>query len=252
MKIVLIILMLWMANNPIQNQSEIGVQKHHNRTYLDVFNSSYETEPSITVEFIDDPACKLHMYHPKQLNINLVNKRPVFNQSTYMVVPAAYTDKQNRIDGLCFLNGNKVASNINTNLTGFCMLRNNTIEIKPLKELTPTLQQSIVTNKATLFQQSLLVLNGQLIPCNLFGNTRNKRRALVKFKNSYCIAESVNPLAIADFQKALIKIKAISAFNLDMGSWSEGWYKNKQGNQVKIGDYMSSTSQQTNWLVLSK
>ncbi len=243
--------MLWMANNPIQNQKETAVQKHNKRTYLNVFNALYETEPSITVELIDDPACKLLLYHPKQLNINLVNKRPVFNQSTYMVVPAAYTDKQNRIDGLCFLNGNKVANNINTNLTGFCMLRNNTIEIKSLKELTPILQQSIVTNKATLFQQSLLVLNSQIISCNLFGNTRSKRRALVKFNNSYCIAESVGPLAIADFQKALIRIKATSAINLDMGSWSEGWYKNKQGNQVKIGDNMSSTRQQTNWLILS-
>ena len=67
--------------------------------------------------------------------------------------------------------------------------------------------------------------------------------------NSFCICQSKERLTIQDFQKALVDAGVENAVYLDMGGWSEGWYKNAYDEKMVIGEGMTSTDKQTNWLV---
>ena len=63
------------------------------------------------------------------------------------------------------------------------------------------------------------------------------------------MGESRKPISIQEFQESLLKIGAVNAIYLDMGSYSEGWYKNYDRRKVVIGEKMTDTDKQTNWLI---
>ena len=67
--------------------------------------------------------------------------------------------------------------------------------------------------------------------------------------NSFCICQSKERLTIQDFQKALVDAGVENAVYLDMGGWSEGWYKNAYDEKMVIGEGMTSTDKQTHLLV---
>jgi len=141
---------------------------------------------------------------------------------------------------------------VNSWLTGACILSDTGIRIVEYKEVTTALLNDVKRLKQSLFQQSLLLKNSAIVECKLFGNRKNVRRALIQFEDFYCIGESDKPLTIQEFQQSLLEIGAIDAINLDMGTWSEGWFKDANNSKVTIGENMSNTQRQTNWIVYRK
>jgi len=192
------------------------------------------------------------LYLPIGLHIHLSEKRPDTLPTNYLCVPGAYTSISTQIEGLYINEGLVVSPIIDTKLTGACILGNESIKIIDFKEFTPEVIEATKTDHKSLFQQSLLVKNGQIVPCDLFGSKKNLRRAMIQFKDTYCVGESSIPVTIDEFQESLIKIGAINAVNLDMGTWSEGWYMTPAGGKVRIGEKMYSTHRQTNWIVYSR
>ena len=210
-------------------------------------------KPSVIVENVEGGNCTISLYTPYGLNIRLRHIRPEDTPENYLCVPGAYTSIATQIDGLYIEDGNVISESINNKLTGACILSKDSIHFLGLDEINSQLISQIKLSKKSMFQQSLLVKNNQIVPCDLFHNKENLRRALIQFKNNYfLIGESQRPVTIGEFQEALVNIGAINAINLDMGTWSEGWYKNHKGEKITVGEKMFSTNKQTNWIIYTR
>jgi hypothetical protein len=192
----------------------------------------------------------IFLLRPVDLKIKIVHERPVDNQNTFLSVAGAYTSKTYAIDGLFIEAGKKITTQINPALTGICVFTNNTCSILAYKDLNEPFINNVINKGGSLFQQSLLLKNGLIIECNLFGNSLNLRRAMViQNDNQFFVVESKKPMTIVNFQKELQDMGIKDAVNLDMGSWSEGWYKNKEGKKIISGENRYNTHKQTNWIV---
>ena len=63
------------------------------------------------------------------------------------------------------------------------------------------------------------------------------------------MVESKARMTLSDFQDSLIKNNVTNAIYLDMGTYSEGWYRGSNGITNTIGENMDATSKQSNWLI---
>jgi hypothetical protein len=207
--------------------------------------------PGVIIVNQEASTCAINLFYPFGLKVEIVDKRPDFNEKTFFGIAGAYTSKSGTIDGIFINNGKIINDTYNNELTGLCIIRNESIIIESSDKLNDELIKKVVSDKSSLFQQTLLIKNGLIVDCNLFGNAVNLRRALIKFNDgSYLVGESHRAMSIQEFQIALKEIGAIDAVNLDMGSWSEGWYKRNNG-KMSIGDNFLKTNKQTNWIVYS-
>ena len=211
-----------------------------------------QTIPCVQFKKISGKPCDLHLFFPILLNIQLCDARPDKTDANYLCVPAAFTQLiNNKIDGVFIVKGKEIGTNINTTLTGACILSSEKIEIIGLKQISPELKNKIIKNKKSLFQQTLLVQNKKAYAYKTLPTNKFKRRALIEIDGTFCIAETEKAISISEFQNLLVSVGAINAIYLDMGSWSEGWYKNEENKIVTIGENMSNTKRQSNWIVYS-
>jgi len=208
--------------------------------------------PNVIVENAEGGNCPIYLYQPFGLNIQVRHIRPDFTPENFLCVPGAYTSIDTQIDGLFIEEGIEINEIMNNKLTGACIISNDSIQFLGLEEINSNLISQVKMSKKSMFQQSLLVKNNHIVPCELFRSKENLRRALIQFKDTYCIGESQRPITISDFQESLIKIGAVNAINLDMGTWSEGWYKNHCCEKITVGEKMISTNKQTNWIIYTK
>jgi exopolysaccharide biosynthesis protein len=207
--------------------------------------------PGVIVVNQEASTCAINFFYPFGLKVEIVDKRPDFNDKTFFCVAGAYTSKSGTIDGIFINNGQIINYTYNNELTGLCITRNDSLIIETKDKLNDELIKKVVSEKSSLFQQTLLIKNGLIVDCNIFGDAVNLRRALIKFNDgSYLVGESHRAMSIQEFQSALKEIGAIDAINLDMGSWSEGWYKSNNG-KMSIGENFLNTNRQTNWIVYS-
>ncbi len=203
----------------------------------------------ISVQVVKSSFGDIILYKPEGLSISRSNIRPAYNEVHFLCVPAAYTTLNTVIDGLYLKNGVELNSEKNPKLNGICVLSGGFIRIINADSLDNKLLNKIKQEKGSMFQQSLLVENSKIIPCNLFKNNKNIRRALIEFKDGFCICQSVNPITISEFSHSLFRIGVLNAVNLDMASWSEGWYRNKCNEKIKIVEIFTNTNKQPNWLI---
>ncbi len=207
--------------------------------------------PGVIVVNQEASTCAINFFYPFGLKVEIVDKRPDFNEKTFFCVAGAYTSKSGTIDGIFINNGQIINDTYNNELTGLCITRNDSLIIETKDKLNDELIKKVVSEKSSLFQQTLLIKNELIVDCNIFGDAVNLRRALIKFDDgSYLVGESHRAMSIQEFQSALKEIGAIDAVNLDMGSWSEGWYKSNNG-KMSIGENFLNTNRQTNWIVYS-
>lgn len=207
--------------------------------------------PGVIIVNQEASTCAINLFYPFGLKVKIVDKRPDFNENSFFCVAGAYTSKSGTIDGI-FINNGQIINNIyNIELTGLCIIQNDSLIIETKDKLCDELIKKVVSEKSSLFQQTLLIKNGLIVDCNLFGNAVNLRRALIKFNDgSYLVGESHRAMSIQEFQGALKEIGAIDAVNLDMGSWSEGWHR-INNERIIIGENFLNTHRQTNWIVYS-
>lgn len=192
---------------------------------------------------------ELLLFNPINLNIRLKSNRPSFCEHNFLSVAAAFTSKFNTIDGVFIEKGQFISNAKLDVLNGTCILMNDSLVILNTNELSDSLINSVVESKSSLFQQVLLIQDSKLVTCSLFGQIKFVRGALIELDNRFCICQSKEALTIQDFQKTLVDAGVKKALYLDMGGWSEGWYKNATDEKMVIGEGMTSTDRQTNWLV---
>ena len=67
------------------------------------------------------------------------------------------------------------------------------------------------------------------------------------------IIESKQAITLKVFSDDLVLLGVQQLIYTDMGSWDEGWYKDPSSNKlVTIGQDLSQTSKQSNWIIFKK
>jgi hypothetical protein len=189
------------------------------------------------------------------LAANFVTLRPdKKDKKIVLSVPAAFTDKVGKVDGIYVSNGvigHKSAPN--EKLGGAMIIENGDFRIIATKDgalLTPEFADEVGRNKGCLFQQFQLVREGAAVPFK--DKTEFQRRAFVEFHNGrHAVIESAKQLTLNQLAADLIELGAVNALNADMGAWDEGWYRDSHGKLTVIGRDRSATKRQTNWFTLT-
>lgn len=98
------------------------------------------------------------------------------------------------------------------------------------------------------FQQASLVRDHKP---KCFSDSRNRyRRALCKKGKQYAIVHSSRPITLTSFARSLTGYD--NAWNLDMGTYAYGWYRDESGlHQLGASAYWNK-HKQTNWIVVRK
>jgi hypothetical protein len=191
------------------------------------------------------------MYETFNLKPAIVHQRPLVSKDIFLCIPAAYTNlKNDKIKGLFIENGEVINDELLNGFKGACIISNDNIEILRLQDINDSIIAETERYGHSLFQQSLLVYDFKVIPYGNFKDFRTKRRAIAIKDNKFYVCESAGPVYFKEFQKALANTGVEVALYTDMGSWSEGWYRNYQGRIIRIGDNFLSTRRQSNWLIL--
>lgn len=247
LKISLSLFSLLFLSCNLKDETIQSLQKDVNRLKIDVANLNKDAQnlKFKNATLLVSELGALNIFDPKDLKISLYSKRPQKNNKMYLVVPAAFTDRNNKVDGLFIEKGSTISTAINEKLNGICIISNNKLKIS---KHNPLIENEAITKKQSLFQQVLLIFDSKIIKCELFKSDLNLRRALVEINNRFYLVQSKNRTSIAGFQNALISIKVNNAIYLDMGTYSEGWYKNDANDIITIGETMTQTNMQSNWL----
>jgi len=164
-----------------------------------------------------------------------------------LCVPGAFTSKNNTPEGLIYLNGKLTSGQKPSSGKGLVIISLGEIEILNINQLGQFLN-SRKDSRFSLFQQWYLIENNRKGE-NPFSNSKLQMRVIAKIKNETFIIESDSNIESEYFISTLIKMGVSDAIYLDMGSWSEGWYKDGNNTIKSIGNNKSNTNRQTNWLL---
>ena len=164
-----------------------------------------------------------------------------------LCVPAGFTSTKNRPEGLIYLNGRFISEQKSSSGKGLVIISLGKIEILHIDQLRQFLN-SRKDSKFSLFQQWHLIEKNKIRE-NPFPRLKLQMRVIAKIKNETFIIESNSKIKSELFISTLISMGVSDAVYLDMGSWSEGWYKDSDNKIISIGIEKSNTNRQTNWVL---
>lgn len=159
----------------------------------------------------------------KEQSIYFTDERPNSSDSDIIVcIPAAYSSKEGIIGHYSTGKGRKGASDY----------RYTTIHL----------------DGNTHFQQASLVRNNT--PKTFSDKRLRYRRALCQKNGRHSIVQSKRPVTLSQFSSQLADYD--NAWNLDMGTYSYGWYKDESGlHHLGISTFWNK-HKQTNWIIVRK
>ncbi|MBX9689485.1 MAG: hypothetical protein K2X27_22435 [Candidatus Obscuribacterales bacterium] len=182
-------------------------------------------------------------------------RRPDKNdQKILLSIPAAFTLKDDSIDGVYICDGK--VHNINgtdAELGGALSYVEGKLQIFPTskgKLLTRKYLDELAARKAIFFQQFQVIENGKA--AKFRDKSKFIRRGVGIMKNGQTvIVESHNAIELGKFGQDLLELGLQNLLYTDMGAWSEGWVRNpKDGKTVRLGEDTQLSNKQSNWLVL--
>jgi len=191
------------------------------------------------------------VYRPTSLSkINFRVTRPARDSKIVAVFAGTYTSPEGKPEGYVFVNGKVIRNDERQGWNGAALVSADgsvdIIQTDNGKVLTKDWIKINVEGKNSLFQGHLLVMNSK---AQVFKEQPNyQRRALVLTNGGAEIIESEELMGLNEFAESLVKLGAEKAINLDMGGWSEGWYRNNQDEIISIGYMQMNTDKQSNWL----
>jgi len=136
----------------------------------------------------------VNLYEPFGLNIEIIHARPQFDSDVFLCVPAAFTTRNTKIDGLFIEKGKIINDSINSELNGACIINLGGIEIIRSEIIDSALIEKIKNKGESIFQQVLLIHDSKIVECKLWKNVANLRRALVKLGGDFYVVESHGPV----------------------------------------------------------
>jgi len=164
-----------------------------------------------------------------------------------LCVPGAFTSKNNTPEGLIYLNGRLITGQKSSSGRGIVIISLGTINLIHIDSVRQFID-SRTDSRFSLFQQWYLIEKNKRGE-NPFSNSNLQMRVIAKIKNEIFIIESDSNIESEYFISTLIKMGVSDAIYLDMGSWSEGWYKEANNTTKSIGNNKSNTNKQTNWIL---
>jgi hypothetical protein len=214
---------------------------------------------SLVFSYLDISDKKICSYNPIEISFYPLNNykvdfrlvRPsVQDRTIQLCIPAAFTSQDNKPEGLIFLNGVNKYKYRSTNGSGALFISLGECEILSI-EAANDLAQNPKNNFFSLFQQYQLIRNGRSYE-NPFSKRKLQMRVIAFLNKKIFIIESKNQVESEKFITHLLDIGVTEALYLDMGSWSEGWYRSENDVIVKIGLNRQNTHRQTNWLLFHR
>jgi hypothetical protein len=172
------------------------------------------------------------------------------DRAVLLCVAGTYTSPEGRPEGLVVIDGGVVESQPKA-WEGLLIVKSGvpTLLRVDKDKLDATSLVPLIGSHASSIQGHLLV-DGDVQ--RLKPSPALRRRAIATRADGwFFLLESQVALPLAEFAADLKTLGARYALNLDMGEWSEGFYRDPQTDQVRpLGDDYRKTSAQTNWLVL--
>ncbi|MFH0928129.1 MAG: phosphodiester glycosidase family protein [bacterium] len=196
---------------------------------------------------------KLTVYKQPEKSAWLVLDRPLSSDPEILLsVPGTYSSPSGKVEGFVVLNGKIIQRTERQAWNGAAIFRDGVVSIVETqngKSLTLDCLKKLESEGASLIQGHLLVHEGLAEP--LKEQPLYQRRALVVLKTGeQGIVETNKLMDLVTFADQLVELGVKEAFNLDMGNWSEGWYRDPQSGALKrIGYLTQNTDKQTNWVV---
>lgn len=202
---------------------------------------------------IDTTQYRFARYVPQNAHYHFQRVKPDSNNTNLLMsVVAAFTSKApEHVVGTSVSNGKKRIYPTDAE-TAYCLIVGEEVKIEALSENHKSAIETAVKQKGDYFQQMLLIENAEAKSCEIFKNRATFRRALAQKEGETHLIESLDRMTIDDFIQSLIFLGYEQAIYLDMGSWSEGWYRNEDNEIIRIGNNWKSSHLQTNWLVIRK
>lgn len=202
---------------------------------------------------IDTTQYRFARYVPQNAHYHFQRVKPDSNNTNLLMsVVAAFTSKApEHVVGTSVSNGKKRIYPTDAE-TAYCLIVGEEVKIEALSENHKSAIETAVKQKGDYFQQMLLIENAEAKTCKIFKNRATFRRALAQKEGETHLVESLDRMTIDDFIQSLIFLGYEQAIYLDMGSWSEGWYRNEDNEIIRIGNNWKSSHLQTNWLVIRK
>lgn len=202
---------------------------------------------------IDTMQYRFARYVPQNAHYHFQRVKPDSNNTDLLMsVVAAFTSKApEHVVGTSVSNGKKRIYPTDAE-TAYCLIIGEEVKIEALSENHKSAIETAVKQKGDYFQQMLLIENAEAKSCEIFKNRATFRRALAQKEGETHLVESLDRMTIDDFIQSLIFLGYEQAIYLDMGSWSEGWYRNDENEIIRIGNNWKSSHLQTNWLVIRK
>lgn len=192
-------------------------------------------------------------YVPQNAHYHFQRVKPDSNNTNLLMsVVAAFTSKApEHVVGTSVSNGKKRIYPTDAE-TAYCLIIGEEVKIESMSVNHKSAIETAVKQKGDYFQQMHLVEDAEAKTCEIFKNRATFRRALAQKEGETHLIESLDRMTIEDFTNTLISFGYEQAIYLDMGSWSEGWYRNSENQIVRIGNNWKSSHLQTNWLVIRK
>lgn len=202
---------------------------------------------------IDTMQYRFARYVPQNAHYHFQRVKPDSNNTNLLMsVVAAFTSKApEHVVGTSVSNGKKRIYPTDAE-TAYCLIVGEEVKIEALDSNHKLAITRAVKEKGDYFQQMHLIENSEAKACEIFKNRATFRRALAQKEDETHLIESLDRMTIDDFIQSLIFLGYEQAIYLDMGSWSEGWYRNEDNEIIRIGNNWKSSHLQTNWLVIRK
>lgn len=221
------------------------------------FTCLYAQESKLKIDTlyhqIDTMKYSFARYIPENAQYHFQRVKPDSNNTNLLMsVVAAFTSKApEHVVGTSVSNGKKRIYPTDAE-TAYCLIIGEEVKIESMSENHKSAIETAVKQKGDYFQQMLLIENAEAKTCEIFKNRATFRRALAQKEDETHLIESLDRMTIDDFIQSLIFLGYEQAIYLDMGSWSEGWYRNEDNEIIRIGNNWKSSHLQTNWLVIRK
>ncbi len=186
---------------------------------------------------------------PPRVGLTLVRPDPD-DKNVLMSVAGTYTSPEGAVEGVVLVDGG-IENHRAKPWEGVLLVVGGAPEL--VRRTDDTLSDAGVAalqkRRASMIQGHLLVWDSAVLPIK--PSPPLLRRAIITGKDpSFAIVESQQKLELAQFTADLVALGAVAAMNLDMGRWSEGFYRDpKTGQRRRLGDDFRRTDKQTNWMV---
>lgn len=195
-------------------------------------------------------------YRKNDLAFGWEVKRPDKNDAKIkFCAPSAFTTTTGTVVGIYACKGVLGNAKRISPIGGAILIENGDFNIFPTNKgavFTKDFLASLEKRKASMFQQYQIVQ--KRVPAEFKDKKKYQMRSIAKFSDGRTgVIESVGKVGFKQFNSDLVGLGVEDAIYCDMGSWSEGWYRDpKTSALVSIGNDHSNTHKQTNWMTYSE